>query len=163
MSFPWTYKFSQFTRRKILLLALESFWLPWCKIFVYELSKLPLRLYHAFRNKIHHLSISWLYFSMVVLLMISLLMVFLFEIPSNGSLFEIPDDPLCYVSQCSLFAYLILSSLYEMCLGVLHYNSLYALSLHSTLAHLWIPFLCMLGGIRELVLHDIINSSCYYI
>ena len=27
-----------------------------------------------------------------------------------------------------------------MCLGVLHYNSLYALSLHSTLAHLWVPF-----------------------
>ena len=39
----------------------------------------------------------------------------------------------CYVRQCSLFAYLILSSLYEMCLGVLHYISLYALSLHSTL------------------------------
>ena len=39
-----------------------------------------------------------------------------------------------------LCAYLILYSLYEMCLGVLHYNSLYALSLHSTLAHLWVPF-----------------------
>ena len=42
------------------------------------------------------------------------------------------------------------------CLGGLHYISLYALSLHSTLAHLWFPFLCMLGGIRELVLCDVI-------
>ena len=70
---------------------------------------------------------------------------------------------MCYVRQCSLFAYLILSSLYEMCLGVLHSISLYALSLHSTLAHLWVPFLCMLGGIRELALQNIINSNCYYI
>ena len=55
----------------------------------------------------------------------------------------------CYVRQCSLFAYLLLISLYEMCLGGLHYNSLYALSLHSTLACLWVPFLCVLGRIRE--------------
>ena len=34
----------------------------------------------------------------------------------------------------------IFDTLYEMCLGILHYNSLYALSLHSTLAHLWVPF-----------------------
>ena len=27
-----------------------------------------------------------------------------------------------------------------MCLGVLHYISLYALILHSTLAHHWVPF-----------------------
>ena len=46
----------------------------------------------------------------------------------------------CYVRQCSLYAYLLLISLYEMCLGELHYISLYALSLHSTLAHLWVPF-----------------------
>ena len=26
------------------------------------------------------------------------------------------------------------------CLGGLHYDSLYALSLHSTFAHLWVPF-----------------------
>ena len=31
-------------------------------------------------------------------------------------------------------------SLYVMCLGVLCYISLYALNLHSTLAHLWVPF-----------------------
>ena len=36
-----------------------------------------------------------------------------------------------------------------ICLGGLHYDSLYALSLHSTFACLWVPFLCMLGGIRE--------------
>ena len=30
--------------------------------------------------------------------------------------------------------------LYEMCLGVLHYISSYALILHSTLAHHWVPF-----------------------
>ena len=30
--------------------------------------------------------------------------------------------------------------LYETCLGVLHYISLYALSLHSTLSHHWVPF-----------------------
>ena len=52
----------------------------------------------------------------------------------------------------ALYAYLILISLYAMRLGVLHYISLYALSLHSTLAHLQVPFLCMLGRIRELVL-----------
>ena len=63
----------------------------------------------------------------------------------------------CYVRQCSLFAYLIISFLYEMCLGGFHYNSLYALSLHSTLAHLWVPFLHMLGGIREQV-HVIYNK-----
>ena len=76
-------------------------------------------------------------------------MVLLSDICSNGSLFNIPDEPPCYVRQCSLFAYLILSSLYEMCLGGLCYISLYALSLHSTLAYLWVPFLCMLGRIRE--------------
>ena len=32
------------------------------------------------------------------------------------------------------------NSLYEMCLGVLHYISLYALILHSILAHHWVPF-----------------------
>ena len=69
----------------------------------------------------------------------------------------------CYVRQCSLFVYLMLSSLYEMCLRVLHYISLYALSLHSTLACLWVPFLHVLGRIRELALHDVINSNCYYI
>ena len=46
----------------------------------------------------------------------------------------------CYVRQCLPFAYLLLISLHEMCLGGLHYNSLYALSLHSALAHLQIPF-----------------------
>ena len=35
---------------------------------------------------------------------------------------------------------LILISLYEMCLGILHYISLYALILHSTLAHHQVPF-----------------------
>ena len=30
--------------------------------------------------------------------------------------------------------------LYMKCLGGLHYNSLYALSLHNTFAHLWVPF-----------------------
>ena len=50
-----------------------------------------------------------------------------------------------------------------MCLGGLHYNYLYALSLHSTFAHLWVPFLHRLDGIRELVLHNIINSNYYYI
>ena len=69
----------------------------------------------------------------------------------------------CYVRQCSLYTYLILNSLYEMCLGVLHYISLYALSLHSTLAHLQVSFLCMLGGIRELALCDVINSNYHYI
>ena len=72
-------------------------------------------------------------------------------------------DKWCYVRQCSLFAYLILNSLYEMCLGLLHYISLYALSLHSTLAHLWVPFLHVLGRIRELALCNVINSNCYYI
>ena len=57
----------------------------------------------------------------------------------NGSHFDIPDEPPCYVRQCSLYAYLLLISLYEMCLGVLCYISLYALSLHSTLTHLWVP------------------------
>ena len=46
----------------------------------------------------------------------------------------------CYVRQCSLLDDLILNSLYEICLGVLCYISLYALSLHSTFAHLWVPF-----------------------
>ena len=46
----------------------------------------------------------------------------------------------CYVRQYSLKACLILNSLYEICLGVLCYNSLYALILHSTLAHHWVPF-----------------------
>ena len=44
---------------------------------------------------------------------------------SHGSLsflfFEILDEPPCYVRQCSVYAYLLLISLYEMCLGVLHY------------------------------------------
>ena len=117
------------------------------------MTKLPLRLYHAFMNIIFHLSITWFYF----------LWWFSLWYPTiNGSFFDIPDEPLCYVRQCSLFDNLILNSLYEMCLGVLHYISLYALSLQSTLAHLQVPFLCMLGGIRELALHDIINSNFYY-
>ena len=37
------------------------------------------------------------------------------------------------VHNCYLF-------LYMQCLEGLHYISLYALSLHSTLAHLWVPF-----------------------
>ena len=91
-------------------------------------------------------------------------MIFLFEILANGSLFEnIPDEPPWYVRQCSLFDNLILNTLYEMCLGVLPYISLYALSLHSILAHLWVPFLHMLGEIRELTLCDVINSNFYYI
>ena len=69
----------------------------------------------------------------------------------------------CYVMQCSSFAYLILNSLYEMCLGVLHCISLYALSLHSTIGCLQVPFLCVLSKIKELVLHDVIHSNCYYI
>ena len=84
-------------------------------------------------------------------------MVLLFDIPSNSFLFEIPDEPPCYVRQCSLFAYLLLSSLHEMCLGGLHYISLYALSLHSTLAHFQVPFLHMLGRIREQV-HVLYNK-----
>ena len=35
---------------------------------------------------------------------------------------------------------LILVSLYMLCLGVLHYNSLCALNLHSTFVHQWVPF-----------------------
>ena len=62
-----------------------------------------------------------------------------YDISLNGSLFEIPDKPSCYVRQCLLYAYFA-TLFFEMCLGVLHYNSLYALSLHSTLAHLWVPF-----------------------
>ena len=104
-------------------------------------------------NKIYHLSISWFYFFHDGSPFdVSQLMVLFFEIL---------NEPPCYVRQCSLFAYLILSSLHEMCLWVLHYISLYALSLHSTFAHLRVPFLCMLGRIRELVLHDIINSNYY--
>ena len=49
---------------------------------------------------------------------------------------------LTVVHNCYLF-------LYMKCLGGLHYNSLYALSLHSTLAHLQVHFLCMLGRIRQ--------------
>ena len=56
------------------------------------------------------------------------------KLHQNWLLIRMPQNMhYCYVRQCSLFAYLILSSLYEMCLGGLHYNSLYALSLHSTL------------------------------
>ena len=102
------------------------------------MTMLPVRLYHTFMNKFYHLSISWSYLSLNGSLL-----------RSNGSLFEIPDKPPCYVRKCSLFASLLLISLYEMCLGVLCYNSLYALSLHSTLACLWVPFLCLLGRIRE--------------
>ena len=130
MSFPWTYKF--LLEGKHLFWHKKAFGYPGTKIFTYGLSvklmsKLPLRLYHACMNKFYHLSISWLY------LYIFLLMVLLFQIPSSCSLFEIPDVPPCYVRQCSLFAYLIHSSLHEICLGGLHLNSLYALSLHSTL------------------------------
>ena len=39
-----------------------------------------------------------------------------------------------------VLAIYIFDTLYEMCLGVLCYISLYALSLHSTLDHLWVPF-----------------------
>ena len=57
-----------------------------------------------------------------------------------------------------------------MCLGILYYISLYALSLHSTLAHLWVPFLHMLGRIRELELCNVKTqtittynlNSCYW-
>ena len=49
---------------------------------------------------------------------------------------------LTVVHNCYLF-------LYMKCLGGLCYNSVYALSLHNTLARLWVPFLCMLGRIRE--------------
>ena len=51
---------------------------------------------------------------------------------------------LTVVHNCYLF-------LYMKCLGGLYYNSLYPMSLHSTLAHLRVPFLCMVGGIREQV------------
>ena len=51
---------------------------------------------------------------------------------------------LTVVHNCYLF-------LYMKCLGGLHYNSLYALSLHSTHFHHWVAFLCMLGRIREQV------------
>ena len=34
----------------------------------------------------------------------------------------------------------MLNSLYDLSLGVLHYNSLYALILHSIFAHHWVPF-----------------------
>ena len=80
------------------------------------------------------------------------------DIPFNGSLFDIPDEPSCYVRQFSLYAYLILISLYEMCLRQLHYITLYALSLHSTFAHLWV-----LAGIRQLALCKVINSNFHYI
>ena len=40
---------------------------------------------------------------------------------------------LTVVHNCYLF-------LYMKCLGGLHYNSLYALSLHNTFAHLQVPF-----------------------
>ena len=45
------------------LLALESFQLPGTKFFIYEpsvklMTHVPLRLYHAFMNKFHHLSIT---------------------------------------------------------------------------------------------------------
>ena len=82
---------------------------------------------------------------------------------SNRTKFSANVSTFCYVRQCSLCACLILYSLYEMCLGVLCYISLYALSLHSTLAHLQVPFLCVLGRIRELALHDVINSNFHYI
>ena len=71
---------------------------------------------------------------------------------------------LTVVHNCYLFLYMI-------CLGGLHYYSLYALSLHSTLAHLWVPFLHVLGGIREqahvilklkLILH-ITQTKTYFI
>ena len=67
----------------------------------------------------------------------------LLKFPLSGSLFEILDEPLCYVIQCSPYAKfdaLMLTSLYEMCIGVLHYIYLYTLNLHSTFAHLWVPF-----------------------
>ena len=51
---------------------------------------------------------------------------------------------LTVVHNCYLF-------LYMKCLGGLHYNLLYALSLHSTFAHLQVPFLHVLGRIREQV------------
>ena len=67
-------------------------------------------------------------------------MVPLFEISFNSSLFDILDEAPCYVRQCSLYAYLLHISLYEMCLGMLHYISLYTLTLHSTLAHHQVTF-----------------------
>ena len=51
-------------------------------------------------------------------------------------------------------AYLLLISLYVNCLGclgVLHYNSLYALTLHKPFCSFFrFSVLCMLGGIRGL-------------
>ena len=42
----------------------------------------------------------------------------------NGGMQTLIMSLHCYVRQCSLYVYLILVSLHEMCLGVLHYISL---------------------------------------
>ena len=88
------------------------------------------------------------------------------KFPLSGSLFEIPDEPPCYVIQCSLYAKfnaLMLISFYKMCLGILHYISLYALNLHSTFAHLCVPFLWVLARIGELALCKVMISNSHYI
>ena len=120
------------------------------------MTKLPLRLYHAFMNKFYHLSISCFYLSLLTV---------------NGSLFDIWDEPPCYVRECSLLCIIATYFFISNVSRGLCYNSLYALSLHSTLAHLWAPFLCMLGRIREqahvilklkLILH-IMQTKTYFI
>ena len=159
MSFPWTYKNFQLTRRKTPLLALESFG-SLVQNFVY------LSTFCKINDKVTTKIVSCLYEQISPFKHYLTLIIYggsPYDISLNGSLLDIPDEPPCYVRQCSLYAYLILYSLYEICLGVLHYISLYALSLHSTLPHLRVPFLHMLGGIRELVLCYVINSNYHYI
>ena len=68
---------------------------------------------------------------------------------SDGAMLQILMQVLCkvvltLVHNCYLF-------LYMKCLAGLHYNSLYALSLHSTTSSSSFPLLCALGRIRGLV------------
>ena len=86
-----------------------------------------------------------------------------FEISFNGSLFEIPERPPCYVRQYSLEASLILVSLYEMCLGVFHYISLYVLILHSTLACHQVPFSLGVSQNKKTSALQSNNSNSHYI
>ena len=72
----------------------------------------------------------------------------------------------CYVIQSSLqakFDALILISLYVLCLGVLHYDSLYALNLHSTFARHWVPFSLGVSQNKKLALLEVMNSNSSYI
>ena len=46
-----------------------------------------------------------------------------------------------------------------MCLGVLHYISLYALSLHSTIAHHWVPFSSGISRNKRIRLHKLITQT----